>query len=81
MATTSEPQGGFRLSQLIYDTRYRSITIQVIAIILLGLAIWGLMSNLFANLAERGLNIRWGFLGEPSSYDINQRLLDYNSRR
>ena len=32
MATMTEPPAEtFRLSQLIYDTRYRSLTIQVVA--------------------------------------------------
>jgi uncharacterized membrane protein YqjE len=36
MATlTDPPREAFRLSQLIYDTRYRSMTIQVIAFILI----------------------------------------------
>ena len=36
MTSISDPQGeSFRLSQLLYDTRYRSLTIQVIAFILI----------------------------------------------
>ena len=32
------PKDSFRLSQLLYDTRYRSMTIQVVAFILLMLS-------------------------------------------
>jgi len=36
--------------------------------------------NLLENLAAAGLNISYSFLGEPAGYDINQRLIEYNSQ-
>lgn len=81
MATiTDPPSSGFRLSQLINDTRYRSYTFQFIALILLILGIGYLVSNLFANLAANGLDISWAFLGEPAGYDINQQPIPYDSQ-
>ncbi|MEM1232913.1 MAG: ABC transporter permease subunit [Pseudomonadota bacterium] len=81
MATMSEPDvGGFRLGMLLSDTRYRSYTFQFIALILLILGISYLVSNLFANLADLGLDISWAFLAEPAGYDINQRPIEYNSQ-
>lgn len=81
MATTSGPQEtGFRLSQLLYDKRYRSMTIQIIAMIGILMFFGWLISNTAANLAALGKEPSFKFLGEPASYDINQRLLDYNSR-
>ncbi len=81
MAITSDPpKGGFRVGMLFSDTRYRSLTFQAIAAILLALAIWYLGSNLLQNLAAAGLNISYDFLGEPAGYDINQRLIEYDSR-
>jgi general L-amino acid transport system permease protein len=77
---TDSPQKSFRLSMLLNDTRYRSLTFQAIAAILLALAIWYLGRNLFVNLREAGLNISYGFLGETAGYDINQTLIDYNSQ-
>jgi len=71
---------GFKFSQLLYDTRYRSMTIQVISLIALLLFFGWLISNTAANLATLGKPIQFKFLGEPSNYDINQRLLDYTSR-
>ena len=71
---------GFKLSQLLYDTRYRSMTIQLIALISILLFFGWLISNTAANLATLGKPIQFKFLGEPSNYDINQRLLDYTSR-
>ena len=77
---TDPPQGAFRPSMLINDTRYRSYTFQVIALVALIAAAAYLMSNLFANLAAAGLNISYEFLGEPAGYDINQRLIEYTSQ-
>jgi general L-amino acid transport system permease protein len=36
--------------------------------------------NLLQNLAAAGLDISYGFLGEPAGYDINQRLIEYDSQ-
>lgn len=80
MSATVAPKQGFRLSQLIYDTRYRSITIQVIAMILVGLGLYGLVSNTIENLDELGKDFDFGFLSQPAGYDINQRLVEYTSQ-
>lgn len=77
---TDPPKGDFRLSMLLYDTRFRSLTLQVIAAIALALVLAYLYHNLATNLAEAGLNISFGFLSNPSGYDINQTLIDYNSQ-
>ena len=77
---TDPPQASFRLSQLIYDTRYRSYTFQFIALILLIALMAYLGGNLVRNLAEQGQNISFGFLAEPSGYDINQRPIEYDSQ-
>ncbi len=65
---------------LINDTRYRSLTFQVIAAIVLALAIWYLGNNLLQNLKAAGLNISYGFFSTPAGYDINQRLVEYTSQ-
>ena len=77
---TDPPKGAFRLSMLLYDTRYRSATMQVIALVLLVAAFWYLGSNLAANLREQGLNISYEFLRNPAGYDINQTLIPYTSQ-
>ncbi|HBZ44594.1 MAG TPA: amino acid ABC transporter permease [Maritimibacter sp.] len=80
MATTTDPKGGsFRLSMLLYDSRYRSATIQIVALIGFLILIGWLVSNTVQNLAELGKSVGFGFLGERAGYDINQRLLDYDS--
>ncbi len=70
----------FRLSMLIYDSRYRSITIQVIALMLFMLAIAWLLSNAANNLAALGKPISFKFLSQPAGYDINQKIIEYNSQ-
>ncbi|MEX5598166.1 amino acid ABC transporter permease [Pseudophaeobacter sp. C1-32P7] len=81
MSTLSDPpQDGFRLSMLINDTRYRSLTFQAIAALLLALSIWYLGNNLIQNLRAAGLNISYDFLGNPAGYDINQRLVEYDNQ-
>jgi general L-amino acid transport system permease protein len=77
---TDPPKESFRPSMLLNDTRYRSITFQVIALLLLLGAIWYLGSNLATNLREAGLNISFQFLGSPAGYDINQTLIPYTSQ-
>ena len=65
---------------LVNDTRYRSLTFQAIAAILLALSIWYLGNNLIQNLRAAGLNISYDFLGNPAGYDINQRLVEYDNQ-
>jgi len=77
---TDPPKASFRLSMLIYDTRYRSMTIQIVALIGFLILIGWLISNTAQNLADLGKQPSFGFLFEPAGYDINQRLLDYNSQ-
>jgi general L-amino acid transport system permease protein len=80
MATmTDPPSEGFRLSQLIYDTRYRSMTIQVVAFILIMSALVWLANNTVQNLAALGKDFDFGFLGNRAGYDINQRLIEYSN--
>tara|TARA_B110000240_G_scaffold196348_1_gene248304 strand:- start:2298 stop:3485 length:1188 start_codon:yes stop_codon:yes gene_type:complete len=56
------------------------MTIQIIALFGILLFFGWLINNTASNLATLGKPIQFKFLGEPASYDINQRLLDYTSR-
>ncbi len=76
---TDPPSNTFRLSQLIYDTRYRSITIQVVALILLCIAFYWLINNTVQNLANLGKEFNFGFLSSRAGYDINQRPIPYDN--
>ena len=77
---TDPPKESFRLSMLIYDTRYRSLTIQVIAMIGFMVLIGWLISNTAQNLQALGKEPSFRFLSEPAGYDINQRLIEYDSQ-
>lgn len=81
MTTSTDPsEGTFKLSMLIYDTRYRSITIQIVALIgFLSFFGW-LAANTISNLSDLGKEPSFRFLGEQAGYDVNQRLIDYSSQ-
>lgn len=80
MATmTDPPREVFQLSQLIYDTRYRSMTIQVVAFILIMSGLFWLANNTVQNLSALGKDFDFGFLSNRAGYDINQRLVEYSN--
>ncbi|OKL43612.1 amino acid ABC transporter permease [Pseudovibrio exalbescens] len=77
---TYSPEERFRLGMLWTDSRYRSTTIQTIALFLVMLLGAYLINNIITNLADLGKDFSFGFLFEPAYYDINQRLIEYDSR-
>ena len=64
---------------LVYDTRYRSMTIQAIAVIALMLAASWVVNNTVQNLSALGKDFDFSFLGSRAGYDINQRLIPYTN--
>lgn len=78
--TETQTDDGFRISQLLYDTRYRSITIQIIALICLLIGMGWLVNNAVTNLSAAGQDFNFDFLGNVAGYDINQTIIDYNSQ-
>jgi general L-amino acid transport system permease protein len=74
------PRESFRVDMLWTDARYRSSFIQAIALILVMLLFAWLVDNTITNLAALGKDFNFSFLGQPASYDINQRLIEYDSR-
>jgi general L-amino acid transport system permease protein len=64
---------------LIYDTRYRSLTIQVFALLAFMLAAAWLVNNTLQNLAALGKTFDFSFLGSRAGYDINQTLISYSN--
>ena len=73
------PKDSFRLSMLVYDTRYRSYTIQIVVLFLfMGAAAW-LVSNTIENLRTLGKDFSFDFLWARAGYDINQRLVEYTN--
>ncbi len=87
MSTTSDlrtksapPKRSFELSMLLYDQRYRSITIQVFFLFLLMLFAAWLVDNTVNNLRALGRDFSFAFLNAPAGYDISQRPIEYNSQ-
>jgi general L-amino acid transport system permease protein len=76
---TDAPKDGFRLSMLVYDTRFRSITIQVVVLILFGLTLAWLLNNVSQNLAAKGRPFSYGFLFSRAGYDIAQTLIPFSN--
>ncbi|MEM9710341.1 MAG: ABC transporter permease subunit [Pseudomonadota bacterium] len=77
---TDPPQESFRLSMLLNDTRYRSLTFQFIALILLIASMAWLASNAVRNLESLGQDISYEFLADPAGYDINQQPIPFTSQ-
>ena len=73
------PKQGFRLGMLFYDTRYRSVTIQVIVLILFLVFVGWLADNTRHNLALKGKDIDFSFLWRRAGYDIGQHLIPYTN--
>jgi general L-amino acid transport system permease protein len=65
---------------LLYDSRCRSMTVQIAALIGFLILFGWLISNTIENLSALGKPIEFGFLSESAGYDINERLIDYNSQ-
>lgn len=75
-ATATPP---FRLSMLVNDRRYRSLTFQVIVFILVMAAAWWLIDNTIRNLALMGKSFDFGFLFQRAGYDIPQTPIPYTA--
>ncbi len=70
----------FNIGMLVYDTRYRSLTIQVVAVLAFMAGLVWLIDNMLSNLDSLGKELGFGFLFETSGYDINQKLVEYDSQ-
>lgn len=80
MTSASDVPGqGFRLSQLIYDTRYRAFTIQFVTLIIVIAVVSWLVNNTIQNLNQLGSGISFSFLGNRAGYDIAQSLIPYSN--
>ncbi|MGL4414195.1 amino acid ABC transporter permease [Roseinatronobacter monicus] len=79
-AESAPPKRAFHPSMLLYDQRYRSITIQIFALFLLMLGAAWLIDNVINNLRLLGRTFSFNFLSQSAGYDINQRPIEYNSQ-
>lgn len=80
MASVADvPRVSFRLSMLIYDTRYRSLTIQVVVFFLVMAGAAWLVDNTYRNLQLLGKDFNFSFLWNRAGYDIPQVLIAYTN--
>ncbi len=68
------------ISRLWNDKESRSVIVQIIAAALIFGFFAYIVRNAAANLEAIGKGYSFGFLSQPSSYDINQHLIEYTSR-
>ena len=69
----------FRLSMLVYDRRYRALTLQAVVFILVMLLASWLIDNTLRNLSALGKTLSFDFLFRRAGYDIPQQLIPYKS--
>jgi general L-amino acid transport system permease protein len=67
-------------SNIWRNEKSREIIVQIIVLFFLGWFISWLVMNVNANFEALGKDISFEFLFIPAGYDINQYLIDYDSR-
>src|SRR5438105_9119941 len=58
---------------------FRGLIYQVIAVGLVAAALWYLAHNTLVNMAVRGIQSGFGFLGGPAGFDIGESLIPYEA--
>lgn len=80
MTTTTASSNPSFLYRLFNDKELRSVAIQVITIALLFAFVSYIVNNAITNLEAIGKGFSFKFLWDASNYDINQTLIEYDSR-
>jgi general L-amino acid transport system permease protein len=81
-ATSQQPAGEQQplWYRIVYDKETRSVAIQILTISLIFAFFFYIIRNAVVNLEAIGKGYSFDFLWEPSNYDINQTLIEYDSR-
>ena len=58
---------------------FRGLIYQLIAVGLLGFAVWWLATNTLENMRIRGIQSGFGFLAQPAGFDIGESIFDFDS--
>ena len=58
---------------------FRGLIYQILAVGVLGLAVWWLTSNTLENMRTRGIQSGFGFLFQPAGFDIGETMIDFDS--
>ncbi len=57
---------------------FRGLVYQLLAVALIGGGVWYLAHNTLANMAARGIQSGFGFLGQTAGFDIGETPIDYS---
>ena len=58
---------------------FRGLIYQILAVALIGSAVWYLAHNTLANMAARGIQSGFSFMGATAGFDIGESLIQYES--
>ena len=59
---------------LLYDTRYRSITFQILLLLSIFLGMWWIVDNTITNLSAQNKSVGFGFLTQTAGFQIGPTL-------
>ncbi|MXW47673.1 MAG: ABC transporter permease subunit [Gammaproteobacteria bacterium] len=71
---------GLNLQNIWTDRDSRQVIVQIIVVIIVLSLLGFFIRNTVNNLEALGAEVGYGFLFNPSNYDINQHLIEYSSR-
>ncbi len=77
-AAVQQPSSG-SIMQLWNNKESRSVIVQIIAVAIFFALVFYMARNAIVNLETLGKDISLDFLGQTSSYDISQHLIEYSS--
>ena len=58
---------------------FRGLVYQLVAVALIAFGVWYLAHNTLANMAARGIQSGFGFLGQAAGFDIGETLIPYDA--
>jgi len=58
---------------------FRGLVYQILAVAVIGAALWFLYSNTLENMRARGIQSGFGFLPQPAGFDIGESLIAYDA--
>jgi general L-amino acid transport system permease protein len=76
----NDPAAGESKLRLIYDSRLRGWMAQFFVLLILLSVVGYALYNISENLHKAGITTGFGFLNEPSGFDISQTLIEYSSQ-
>lgn len=66
---------------MLKSERARGVLYQALLLAVVGGIVWYLLSNTLHNLASRGIQVGFAFLGREAGFEIAEKLIEYDSTR